>query len=233
MIFGYISSFFCILPFYPWRYIHRTHHLWTGWKNKDPTMAIIIPRNIPVWKKNLINFCWKYWIPIFTLSFSLANFWNISKLNRLFPDKKFNNYLSILLPLLLHTVMWYLIGTPLYFRCWGFSFLTFLVLCDPLLLSQHSSIPQLHSKGEKVSTFHFREQAQYTRSLTFPTWMKRYIFFGFNNHILHHLIPTMPGYQLAKIEMKNENDQHWVQWLKQAKSTKGFDLLLSEERNIK
>lgn len=231
--FGLISSLFCILPFYPWRYIHRTHHLWTGWKDKDPTMTIIIPREVPNWKKQTINFCWKYWIPVFTLSFSFANFWNVPKLNRMFPDKKFNNYISILLPLIVHGLAWYWFGNGLYAKSWGIAFLTFLTLCDPLLLSQHTSIPQHHTKGEKVNTFHFREQDQFTRSLIFPSWMGRFIFFGFNNHILHHLIPTMPGYQLARIKWQNPNDRHWWQWLKAAKKTNGFDLLLSEELNLK
>lgn len=233
VFFGFFSSLFCILPFYPWRYIHRTHHLWTGWKDLDPTMTIIIPRNVPDWKKSTINFCWKYWIPLFTLSFSFANFWNIKKLNRLFPEKKLNNYFSIILPVVFHITLFLIVGSHLYFKSYGLAFFTFLFLCDPLLLSQHSSIPQKHSHGEKVTMVHFREQDQYTRSLIFPGWMNRYIFLGFNNHILHHLIPTMPGYQLSKIRMRNGNDQNWFEWLKEAKKIKGFDLLLSEERNLK
>lgn len=233
VVVGFIASFFCILPFYPWRYIHRTHHLWTGWKDKDPTMTIIIPRNVPQWKKNLINICWKYWIPIFTLSFSFANFWNIAKLNNLFPDKKFKNLISIALPLITHAGIIYTVGASHYFHSWGLAFLVFLILCDPLLLSQHTSIPQLHSHGEKVNKFHFREQDQFTRSLIFPEWMGRYIFFGFNNHILHHLIPTMPGYQLSKIKIKSPNHINWFTWLKSAKKMKGFDLILGKEQNLK
>ncbi len=232
LFFGFFSSLFCILPFYPWRYIHRTHHLWTGWKDRDPTMTIIIPREFPEWKKSLINFCWKFWIPIFTLSFSFANFWNVRKLNRLFPDKRRKNYFSIFLPVAFHLALITVFGI-FYFKIYALAFFVFLFLCDPLLLSQHTSIPQNHSHGEKVTMIHFREQDQYTRSLVFPMWMNRYIFFGFNNHILHHLIPTMPGYELSRIKMANANDELWHEWLKKAKKTKGFELLLSEERNLK
>jgi len=230
---GHFSSLFCILPFFPWKYIHRTHHLWTGWKDKDPTMTIIIPREVPGWKKAIVNFCWKYWIPLFTLSFSFANFWNVKKLNKMFPQYKAKNLFSILWPALFHLLMIWWFGFANYLHAYGLGFLTFLVLCDPLLLSQHSSIPQNHSQGEKVPAFQFREQDQYTRSLTFPHWMSKFVFLGFNNHIVHHLIPTMPGYYLSEIKIENANDEQWWKWLRRAKSTKGFDLLLSEEANLK
>lgn len=230
---GHFSSLFCILPFYPWKYIHRTHHLWTGWKDKDPTMTIIIPRQFPEWKKKLINFCWKYWIPLFTLSFSFANFWNIKKLNRMFPQYKLKNAFSIFFPVVVHIFLIANYGWSTYAHSFGLGFFVFLFLCDPLLLSQHSSIPQNHSQGAKVPAFQFREQDQYTRSLVFPHWMSKYIFLGFNNHIVHHLIPTMPGYFLSDIKVQNANDEHWWTWLKRAKMTKGFDLLLSEENNLK
>jgi omega-6 fatty acid desaturase (delta-12 desaturase) len=233
VITGHLASLFCILPFFPWKYIHRTHHLWTGWKDRDPTMTIIIPRHVPDWKKATINFCWKYWIPIFTLSFSFANFWNVKKLNKMFPQYKMKNAFSIFLPSIFHLILINAFGLHAYFHTFGLGFFVFLVLCDPLLLSQHSSIPQNHSQGEKVSAFSFREQDQYTRSLVFPHWMSKYIFFGFNNHIVHHLIPTMPGYYLTDIKVKNANDENWISWLKKAKATKGFDLLLNEEFNLK
>jgi fatty acid desaturase len=232
VIIGHFSSLFCILPFFPWKYIHRTHHLWTGWKDKDPTMTIIIPRQFPEWKMKLINFCWKYWIPLFTLSFSFANFWNIKKLNRMFPQYKWRNHFSIFFPAVVHILLIAHYGHTTYLHSFGLGFFVFLFLCDPLLLSQHSSIPQNHSHGNKVSAFLFREQDQYTRSLVFPDWMSKYFFLGFNNHIVHHLIPTMPGYFLTDIKLANANDEHWWSWLKKAKATKGFDLLLGEKNNL-
>lgn len=233
VIVGHLASLFCLLPFFPWKYIHRTHHLWTGWKDRDPTMTIIIPRQVPKWKKTTINFCWKYWIPIFTLSFSFANFWNIKKLKRMFPQHRIKNLFSIFLPTIFHLILINAFGIPAYLHTFGLALFVFLLLCDPLLLSQHSSIPQKHSHGEKVNAIPFREQDQYTRSLVFPHWVSKYILLGFNNHIVHHLIPTMPGYYLTDIKLSNANDEHWMAWLKKAKAVKGFDLLLSEEFNLK
>ena len=95
IICGVLASFFVMLPFFSWKYIHRYHHVWTGWKDKDPTMSMIVPTKIPIWQKRVINFCWKYWIPIFSLSFSFSNFWNLPKLIKLFPQKKNHFFFSI------------------------------------------------------------------------------------------------------------------------------------------
>jgi omega-6 fatty acid desaturase (delta-12 desaturase) len=233
MIAGHLASFFVMLPFYPWRYIHRSHHVWTGWKDKDPTMTIIIPHKLPAWKKEIVNFCWKYWIPIFSLSFSFANFWNIPKLNRLFPDKKAQNLFSILYVPAVHGCMMWILGFDSYISLWGISFLVFLLLSDPLLISQHSGVPQYHSRGQAVTQIQVREQDDFTRSLIFPRWAQRFVLFGFNGHILHHLYPSLPGYRLNEVSHSNPHDIHWYKWLREAKSKPAIDLLFSEELNIK
>lgn len=232
-IFGHLASLVVILPFYPWRYIHRTHHLWTGWKDKDPTMTIIIPREFPEWKKNLINFCWKFWIPIFTLSFSFANFWNYGKLSRMFPEKKLKNIFSIIFPVIIHVGIINYFGFKSYLSTWGLGYLFFLLLSDPLLLSQHTSVPQMHTGGKDVTMVPFWEQDTFTRSLVFPGWARKFIFLGFESHILHHLFPTLPGYHLSVIEHNSPNDIPWFEWLVEAKKTKGFELIISKELNIK
>ena len=85
---GHLASFFVILPFYPWRYVHAGHHRWVGWKDLDPTMSQIQPRELSPLLRWLVNFCWRYWIPVFALSFSFGNFWNLSKLFRLARDRR-------------------------------------------------------------------------------------------------------------------------------------------------
>src|SRR5690349_14295749 len=30
VIIGHLASVLCFLPFYPWKYIHTEHHVWTG-----------------------------------------------------------------------------------------------------------------------------------------------------------------------------------------------------------
>jgi fatty acid desaturase len=233
LFFGHLASCFVILPFYPWRYIHRTHHQWVGYKDKDPTQNLLTLKDIPLKRSKIINFCWKYWIPIFTLSFSFDNFWNLKKLNNLYPEKKHKNLFSVILPALFHLYFLISMGPFQYLKVWGIAYLFFLVLCDPLLLSQHSAKKQMIANKNKVSMIHFREQDEYTRSLIFPNFVEKFILLGFNKHTLHHLIPTIPGYQLLEIDYNDYNSENWLTWLKEAKSIDGVELLYSEELNIK
>lgn len=229
---GHVASVFCVLPFFPWRYIHRGHHYWTGWKDKDPTMAVIVPRDLSPGRKSVINFCWKFWIPIFSVSFSLSNFWNLKKLNQLFPEKMRENLISILLLPLFYAVVVGWLGWSLFFKLWGIAYFLFLFLSDPLLLSQHSSVPQKYAGDQKVSPIPFKDQDEFTRSLLFPDWVTKYVLLSFNNHIVHHIFPTMPGYNLYKVRESFPNEARWDDWLWEAKKTPAVELLFSEKRNI-
>lgn len=226
---GLYASFYVMLPFFSWKYIHRHHHLWTGWKDKDPTMTIIVKDKMPGWQKAVMNICWKLWIPIFSLSFSLSNFWNIPKLTKLFPEKRMHFIFSILFVILSHLALILVLGLSSYIRFWGFAYLFFFIVSDPLLLSQHAGIPQYLSGEKNVSQFHMRDQDDFTRSLIFPKWARKYFFFGFNNHGVHHLYPTLPCYHLVELEYQGKNDIHWYEWLKTAKRTPAVDLLAGSE----
>lgn len=229
-IFGLYSSFFVMLPFFSWKYLHRHHHLWTGWKDKDPTMAIILPEMIPEWKKYVMNFCWKFWIPIFSLMFSLSNFWNIPKLTKLFPEKRSSFFFGIIFICSIHMTLIFFLSWEKYLHFWGLGYVIFFILSDPLLISQHAGISQYHSHGQQVTQFHMRDQDNFTRSLIFPPWVSKYILLGFNNHSLHHLYPTLPCYHLIFMkESCGKNDIHWLKWIKSAKKKSAVELLCSSE----
>lgn len=233
ILIGHVASIFVILPFYPWKYIHRTHHLWVGFKDKDPTQNLLTRKDIPLKKEKIINFCWKYWIPVCTLSFSFDNFWNIKKLDAMYPEKKYKNYFSIFLPAFVQFYFFISMGPLHYLKVWGLAYLIFLVLCDPLLLSQHSGKKQMLALDNKVSMIHFKDQDEYTRSLKFPSFIEKVILLGFNHHSLHHLIPTMPGYHLVEMNFTDDTSEDWKTWLTEAKKMSGVELLYSDELNLK
>ncbi|OUR93693.1 hypothetical protein A9Q84_19715 [Halobacteriovorax marinus] len=225
---GHLASFICILPYYPWKYIHREHHVWTGWKDRDPTMTIVAPRDLSQGKRKFVNLCWKCWIPIMTLSFSFDNFWNIRKLFRMYPSWKFKwrNTFSIIFLITAYTTLIYTFGWSPFFKIWGLGYLIFLLISDPLLLSQHSGVPQMISKeGVPTKKVHFKDQEQYTRGLIFPKWISSYILIGFNSHILHHFFPTLPGYRLVQMDENFSNSENWMSWLVKAKNTDAIELL--------
>ena len=231
---GHVASVPVILPYYPWRYIHNSHHKWTGWKDKDPTMGQTIPREKPSAISFFMNFCWKFWIPIFSVSFSLGNFWNLSKIFKLYKNTATRRrcVFSILFLLLFYSTLIYLCGWQNFFQSFALAYLMFLVISDPLLISQHSSVPQRLAKGQEVKPVHYKDQGEFTRSLVFPLFIQKYILMGFNQHVLHHYFPTIPGYYLCKMEFSGGHKEHWRSWLKWAKQTPAYDLMLSAKLNV-
>ena len=73
---GVFSSCFSLLPFEQWRTIHNLHHRWTGYFDKDPTASGPNKTVIKDKQKTIVNFAWKYWVPIFVISFYIRSFWN-------------------------------------------------------------------------------------------------------------------------------------------------------------
>src|SRR5688572_1241712 len=35
---GHLVSPLCLIPYYPWKYIHQKHHAWTGSVDRDPVL---------------------------------------------------------------------------------------------------------------------------------------------------------------------------------------------------
>ena len=68
---GLIASCFSLLPFEQWRIIHNLHHRWTGYFDKDPTASGPNKKVIKDKQVAIVDFVWKYWIPIFVIIFLL------------------------------------------------------------------------------------------------------------------------------------------------------------------
>ena len=79
---GQVAGFFSIIPFYNWKRVHARHHKWTGWQDVDPTTAALVPRELKTVERVLVNVCWKFWIPLFSVLYRLNNFWNWPRLGR-------------------------------------------------------------------------------------------------------------------------------------------------------
>ena len=232
-LFGHVASFFVILPFYPWKYIHREHHVWTGWKDKDPTMSIVASSNRSEKQKRVVNFCWKFWVPIMTLSFSFSNFWNLAKLFSMYPSLKMKrrNLFSILFLLVAYATILTLIPLSTFFKIWAASYFIFLMISDPLLLSQHSGVDQYISSVDfPAKKIPLREQDDFTRSLYFPAFIGHFILLGFHKHSLHHIFPNLPGYNLLSMDVPLPHSEPWLKWLKAAKKTPGSRLLFENIR---
>ena len=229
LLVGSIAGFLAIFPFFTWRSIHHQHHRWTGWQDKDPTTAVLVPDDLNPVVRFIMNFCWIANLPLFALIYRLNNYWNLPRLWTMFPRanhrRRHTINIIVLLGLYAGLVIW--VGPWDMLRAVGLAYLLMNIMLDVLLLSQHSHIPMKVSGGEKVKPFSFADQVPFTRSLRFPDWISRIWLLGFDLHELHHEIPTTPGYRLPDVYQLRPNEVCWWRWALSAKTTPADVFLFS------
>ncbi len=228
---GHLSSLFCLLPYWPWQRVHHAHHRWTGWREPDPTIPDKGHGDYGERITAVINFCWRYWVPIFAMSFSLQTFWNLRRLNRLFPDEPSRRrHLFSVLFVVATLLSLALLFRGDFFRCWLPAMVVFMSISDPYLLSQHTHIDYLDQDGVKPVPVPFAVQDEFSRTLRYPRAIERYVFYSSNLHGLHHRVPQVPCYRLDAYPEQPDNDIAWWKWLLLAKRMPGKDLIFLSTR---
>ena len=76
---GHVASIFCFLPYESWKKSHLEHHRWTGWRERDPSLSLPSPDEIPPGFKKILDVCWKLYIPVFSVIFTLSKFFSGKK----------------------------------------------------------------------------------------------------------------------------------------------------------
>lgn len=216
---GRLASVFCAIPFTVWTAVHGQHHKWTGWQDRDPTTEGLVPRPLAPVERVLINTCWRWWIPLFSVLYRVSNFWHMRRLWRLFPERRHRVAFvvdAVGLVLLYGGVAAWL-GPARLMRLVGLGVLLSLVFLDIILLSQHTHIPMRRSGGQEVRPFAAAEQGVFTRSLRFPPWFSLGVLLHFDAHELHHLYPAVPGYRLRRIPYHPANEVEWWSWVRRAR----------------
>lgn len=228
---GHVAGVLAMIPYPIWKRIHGRHHKWTGWQDVDPTTTALAPRPHPAWERAIVNLCWKYWIPLFSVLYRLTNFWNLPRLLRLFRDAGTQRTLvtSALAVGGLYVGVAVVVGPGVLARLLGLAVLLALVLEDVLIISQHTHIPMGRSHGRAVAPHSAMDQERYTRSLRLPSWASR-IALHFDAHELHHMYPFVPGYRLNEIDYTPANEVRWSQWIGAARAIPG-DILLFQNRD--
>lgn len=220
---GHLASVFALIPFASWRRVHGLHHRWTGWQDKDPTTAALTPRTRSRFEIAAADVAWKCWLPLFSVIYRLANYWHLPRLLRMFPSARQRRaiVLNAMLLLALYVGLAIALGASTVLSCFGPALLLGLALQDPLILSQHTHMPQPQSEGRRVEPLSGQEQLRYTRSLRFPRWFAQWVLINFNAHELHHLDASVPGYRLPRLAHAQPNEVHWWTWLRAAKRLSG------------
>lgn len=219
---GQVAGFFSLIPFQNWKRVHGRHHKWTGWQDVDPTTAALVPRELAGVERALINVCWKFWIPLFSVMYRVNNFWNWPRLKTLFSkpaDRRALATNSIAL-LVAYGVLLAIVGAAEMLRLVGLALLLSLIAEDLLLLSQHTHIPQNLSHGQDVRPYPTIEQETFTRSLVFPAWLSAFLL-HIDAHELHHMYPFVPGYRLGGVDYETENEIGVWTWIRRARAMPG------------
>lgn len=219
---GQLAGFFSVIPFFNWKRVHGRHHKWTGWQDVDPTTETLVPRELKAAERVLVNVCWRYWIPLFSVLYRVNNFWNWQRLRSLFESSNDRRRIAVGSSGLLgaYVAIALLVGPATLLRTIGFGLLLALIAEDLLLLSQHTHIPQQLSHGESVRPFPTIEQEVFTRSLVFPPWLSA-VLLHIDAHELHHMYPFVPGYRLGGITYETENEIDVWTWIRRARAMPG------------
>ena len=232
---GHLAGFFSTIPFTSWRPIHNLHHKWTGWQDLDPTTQSLVPRPLKPFERWLMKTCWRFWIPAFTVLYRLSNFWNLPRLRRIaeVDSGKLDAgkvAVEALLLLLAYVALAWWWGPLAMLVSIGPAFVLSLILIEPIMMSQHSHVPQHLSKGEPVAAHPAPDQVPFTRSLVFPPWFSKLILLGFDAHELHHAYPAVPGYRLSAIDWEPPGRFTWWRWILTARAMPG-DVFLFQNRD--
>jgi acyl-lipid omega-6 desaturase (Delta-12 desaturase) len=222
--FGHIVSFFIFIPFTNWKTIHRLHHRWTGYRDKDPTTEKTFDDQLNDRKRKIINVSWRYSIPLFTLGYRFGIYWSVDKLRRHLSrnDQKRCLLNSVALLGMYVLVVWAFPGVMV--RALPAVILSF-VITDHVILSQHSNIEMKIAGGSVVSPMPAAEQAVYSRTILFPRAISRFFLFNMNYHEAHHAKPHVPCYELEKVSHVGKNAYAFLPWIRRVKTMSGVDFI--------
>lgn len=228
---GRAASVIAVLPFSSWKAIHRMHHKWAGWQDKDPTTSSLVPRPLGAFERTVIRVAWFCWLPLFSVLYRVQSFWHVPRLFRFFDDARARRtfVLDILGLVALYGFCIVFVGPKELLRLVGLGYFVGFAWMDVIMLSQHTHIPLKLAQGADVKPIPASAQAPYTRSLRFAQWLSIGILSGFDAHELHHVYPFVPGPRLREIPWTPPNEAPAWAWTWAAKAVPA-DVFLFQNR---
>ncbi|WP_372366512.1 fatty acid desaturase [Candidatus Uabimicrobium sp. HlEnr_7] len=190
---GYIAGVLCFTPFCSYQRGHRAHHNWVGSSlKKDPTpspkkrvtpnlfLDILFKLRIPVF----------YWFGVYLPYL----FYDLKPTARKHSAKHIVQFIvNIVFIIVFHYCAAIYLGANKYLLLVGCAFIGSGMIYEHLFtMTQHVGLQSIPEKREKYS---YREQINFSRSVHLPLSV---LFFHFNLHKEHHLIPGL-NYQSLPI----------------------------------
>jgi fatty acid desaturase len=205
--------------------------VWVGWVDKDPTTRGVLGPLPPPLLQRLLNVCWKFWIPVFSLVFGVTVFWNLRHVAAVAPSpqQRRRTLFSILFVSMACAGLFVVAGAHL-LAVWPAAFLCYLSIADPILLSQHVHIPLQRADGADVVPFSPAKQDQFSRTIVLPGWVAKWVFFQLTTHGVHHAHPQVAHYDIDRIPFRPLHAISWIEWLRAAKRMPAVRLLYESSR---
>ncbi len=199
-VLGHYFSILCFQPYYPWKFIHQQHHLYTGNMEKDPSMYKIKK----VREENKVSwiyaFAWKSWLPLagFALQMTFMTYpyrlWKSKEMTlRVFWPCVF----SIIWMLAVYVMLFIAFPEVFNFKNFFLSYVLYLALNELINLPHHIQMPTFHD-SPNLSKLHPWQQHIATRSCDY-SWLSPLLALNFNYHTEHHFFPNLPWYRLQKL----------------------------------
>ena len=223
---GMVAGVLALIPYRSWVRVHGRHHKWTGWQDLDPTAASLVRDDLSPTKRAIVNICWRFCIPLFSILYRLENYWNLRRLGVMFPDRAARRamLINVVVQVGAYALLIAAAGPAFLLTTVLGGLVLSLMLQDLLLLSQHTQVPVRLSAGRTVTPVPAIDQAHFTRSLRLPPWASL-LLLHFDAHELHHMYPFVPGYHLRRVIYQPPNEIGWWQWLRASKRVDGVTLL--------
>jgi acyl-lipid omega-6 desaturase (Delta-12 desaturase) len=158
--------------------------------------------------------------------FGVGGFWNLKGVATVAPSstQRRRALYSVLLLVTVYSTVIAVAGRR-FFEVWAVAFLCFLMISDPVLLSQHVHLPLRKTDGAKVKPFTQANQDHFTRTIILPAWVAKWIFFHFTTHGVHHAYPHVAHYDIERVPFRSSHAILWSTWLRAAKRIPAVRLL--------
>ncbi len=198
VLLGHTASIFAFLPFYSRQFEHSGHHRWVGsFREPSTQRALNTFSLLNNWTVKLLNFCWRFWVPIFAINEHIQ-IWRLSfekgeKLDSSREKRLLSAFflliiymLALTLPNALSIALNMLPALLLYF-----------ILIEFLNLPHH-----IDSKIEDSNNpCPLWQQEAYSKSYKpLPFGIGRFLFLDFNYHVAHHYCPNLPWHELNSLQ---------------------------------